>query len=33
MSYNPSLPLREALDIFFAKHNLGEEGGLNSNWA
>ncbi len=32
-SYSPSLTLREALDIFFAKHNLGEEGGLNSNWA
>lgn len=32
-AYNPSLTLREALDIFFEKHNLGEEGGLNSNWA
>ena len=32
-AYNPSITLRQALDIFFAKHNLGEEGGLNSNWA
>lgn len=31
--YSPSLTLREALDIFFKKYNLGEEGGLNSNWA
>ena len=32
-AYNPSITLRQALDIFFAKHNLGEECGLNSNWA
>jgi hypothetical protein len=31
--YHPSLTLREALNIFFEKHNLGEEGGLNKNWA
>jgi hypothetical protein len=33
MSYPPTLTLREALDIFFKKYNLGEEGGLNKNWA
>jgi len=33
MSYSSTLTLGEALDIFFEKHNLGEEGGLNSNWA
>jgi hypothetical protein len=32
-AYNPSLTLREALNIFFEKHNLGQEGGLNSDWA
>ncbi|HLP52485.1 MAG TPA: hypothetical protein VK154_16470 [Chitinophagales bacterium] len=32
-TYHPSLTLREALNIFFAKHNLGEEGGLNNNVA
>ena len=32
-AYPSSMTLREALDIFFTKYNLGEEGGLNSNWA
>ncbi len=33
IAYPLSLTLREALDSFFKQYNLGEEGGLNSNWA
>lgn len=32
-AYYPTQTLREALNIFFEKHNLGDEGGLNNNWA
>jgi hypothetical protein len=31
--YDPSLNLQQALDLFFEKYNLGEQGGLNSDWA
>ncbi len=32
-TYSPQQTLREALDIFFKQYNLGEEGGLNQDWA
>lgn len=32
-AYPSSLLISEALNDFFTKYNLGEEGGLNSNWA
>lgn len=32
-TYSPTLTLREALDMFFAQYNLGEDGGLNNDWA
>ena len=31
--YDPSLKLQQALDLFFEKYNLGEQGGLDSDWA
>lgn len=33
ITYSPHQTLREALDIFFKQYNLGEEGGLNQDWA
>lgn len=33
ITYSPQQTLREALDIFFKQYNLGEEGGLNQDWA
>lgn len=31
--YNNILPLHEALNIFYADHNLGKDGGINKAWA
>lgn len=32
-AYPNTTRIQDALDIFFAKYNLGEQGGLNNDWA
>ncbi len=32
-TYSPELTVKQALSMFFEKHNLGEDGGMSKSWA